>query len=351
MRPHHTLRVPIEDTSSVHEARRVARRLAQAMEFTPARVEQIVICASELATNIDKHTRGGAIYLQPTPGSAARDLELLSVDDGPGAEPFERLLTDGYTTTGTLGAGLGAVRRMASRFVPYSQSSRGTVVYARFRPEPGPSAPGVEPVEMGALCLPAHGQEVSGDAYRILDDERDLALLIVDGLGHGAEAARASHRALAMLQHPADVSPAAVLSAVHQGLLGTRGAAAAAVRVDLRRGRGEFCGIGNISGVVLAGGTLSSQRLGSRPGTLGLKIPRPQSQPFALPPQGILLLHTDGIRARWDLAQYSGLLAQPTTVLAAVLVRDFWRARDDATVMALRPRPMLRGDRTPWAQA
>lgn len=342
VKPRHTLRVPIEDTSSVHPVRRVARRLAQAMDFSPSRVEEVVICASELATNVDKHTRGGAIYLQPAPGSAARDLELLSVDDGPGVERFERCLTDGYTTAGTLGTGLGAVRRMASRFSVYSQPTGGSVVFARFRPEPGPS--GAEPLDAGALCLPAVREEVSGDAYRVLDETAEVATLVVDGLGHGAEAARASQRALSALDDPA-AAPPRLMTSVHQRLVGTRGAAAAAARMDLPRRRGEFCGIGNVSAVVVSAEVASYQRLGSRPGTLGLNIPTPQSQPFTVPSHGLLLLHTDGIRARWDLTRYPGLLAQPVAVLAAVLVRDFWRQRDDATIVALRPRQVPGGDR------
>lgn len=352
LRTHHTLRVPINDTSSVHEARRVARGVAQALEFSPARVDQIVICASELATNVHKHTRGGAVYLQPTPGSEVRDLQLLAVDDGPGVEPFDRCLADGYTTTGTLGAGLGAVRRTATRFATYSQLSRGTVVFARFRAEPGPGMLAPEPVDVGALCLPARGQEISGDAYRIVDTETDLTLLVADGLGHGTDAARASHRALASLRHSADPHPPGLLNAIHQRLVGTRGAAAAVVHLDLEHGTGEFCGIGNVAGLVLDEGLLSSRRLGSRPGILGLQAPPgPQSQTFALPPYGILLLHTDGISARWDLAHYPGLLAQPAIVLAAILVRDFWRHRDDGTIVVLRPRPPLWGERTRDAPA
>lgn len=341
---HQTQRIVVDDLSAVPAARRDARNLAQSLGFSPSRVEQIAICASELATNLDKHTRGGEIYLQPVPATAAPELEMLSVDGGPGVEPFERCLVDGYSTTRTLGAGLGAVRRMANMFTTYSRAEQGSVVYARFGPYPGRPAQRTH-IEVGALCLPAYGHEVSGDAYRISDDGTDVTVLIVDGLGHGTEAARASHRAIEPSYGPTDVDPAAVLKTVHDRLLATRGAAAAAVRIEVRHGRALFCGVGNISGAVLASAVTSPQRLGSRPGTLGLKMPTPNSQAVALPAHGTLVLHTDGIRARWDLARYPGLLAQPAPVLAAVLVRDFWRHRDDAAIAVLRTRPVLGGDR------
>lgn len=330
-----TLRVEIDEPSAVYEVRRVAKRLARSLGFASVRQEQITVCASELAANVVTHTRGGVMYLQAAPGTDAPDLELLAVDDGPGVESFERCLVDGYTTVpGSLGTGLGAVRRMATRFAAYSLPSWGTVVFARFRPGPELSAPPRLSTEVGALCVAAKGQTVSGDAYRVLEDDNTLALLMVDGLGHGAEAARASLRALPALVRTADAYPPDLLAAVHRRLLGTRGAAGAAVRIDRRRGRGEFCGVGNLTGVVLSG---ESHQLSSRPGTLGLKLPFPYCEAFPLPRYAMVLMHTDGIRQQWNLARYPRLLAQPPIIIAAVLVHDYWRPRDDAAVVVMRP--------------
>ena len=43
-----------------------------------------------------------------------------------------RCLTDGYSTAGTPGTGLGAVRRLANEFDIYSAPGEGTIVMARF---------------------------------------------------------------------------------------------------------------------------------------------------------------------------------------------------------------------------
>ena len=50
-----------------------------------------------------------------------------------------------------------------------------------------------------------------------------------------------------------------------------------------------------------------------------------------------MILHSDGITGRWDLPAYPGLVAQHPSLLAGVLLRDHRRARDDASVVAMRP--------------
>lgn len=330
-----TLRLYIDDPSAIQVARRAGQELAGALGFSAARAEQVAICASELASNIDKHAYGGTLYIQASPASPG--LEMLAVDDGPGVEGFERCLVDGYTTTGTLGTGLGAVRRMATRFATYSLPSRGTVVHAMFLPETRVDTPGVEDVDVGALCLPAWGQEVSGDGYRVVRTGRALTLLVVDGLGHGVEAASAAQGALMAFDTVADLPLPTVIETVHRRLRRTRGAAAGVVRLDLVHLGGEFCGVGNVSCAVLQEGGAVARRISSKPGTLGLYLSRTMSHTFELPPHGTVLLHTDGITSRWDLDVYPGLFGRPVAVMAAVLVRDCWRGRDDGTVVVLRP--------------
>ena len=50
----------------------------------------------------------------------------------------------------------------------------------------------------------------------------------------------------------------------------------------------------------------------------------------------LIILHSDGLTSRWDLATYPGLAGQHPSLLAGVLLRDFRRGRDDASVVAMR---------------
>ena len=48
-------------------------------------------------------------------------------------------------------------------------------------------------------------------------------------------------------------------------------------------------------------------------------------------------MYSDGLLTRWSLSQYPGLINRPAAVIAAVLLRDFRRSRDDSSVFVLRP--------------
>jgi hypothetical protein len=50
-------------------------------------------------------------------------------------------------------------------------------------------------------------------------------------------------------------------------------------------------------------------------------------------------MHSDGLGSRWDLADYPGLSERASTLIAAVLYRDFRRGNDDVTVVAVREAP------------
>ena len=50
----------------------------------------------------------------------------------------------------------------------------------------------------------------------------------------------------------------------------------------------------------------------------------------------VLVLHSDGLGGRWDLARYPGLSRHHPSLVAGVLFRDWSRRRDDVTVVAAR---------------
>ena len=92
----------------------------------------VAIAATELANNLLLHAGGGELLIQTLGPTIRPRVELLAIDRGPGMSDVARCLTDGYSTAGTPGTGLGAVRRLASEFDIYSAPGEGTVVMARF---------------------------------------------------------------------------------------------------------------------------------------------------------------------------------------------------------------------------
>src|SRR4029077_5033832 len=102
-------------------------------------------------------------------------------------------LRDGHSTSGTMGGGLGALSRMSDSFEIFTQPSRGTAVRLELWAKPLPSRS--PPIEYGGLCIPTHGEPVSGDGWTVEEWRDQLSVLLADGLGHGVfahEAARAA---------------------------------------------------------------------------------------------------------------------------------------------------------------
>ena len=121
-------------------------------------------------------------------GAAA--VELISLDRGPGIADLAACLTDGYSTGGTPGTGLGAVRRLADEFDIFSTAPGGTVILARINDSRTLNAghgqaAAAAVFTTGAVTLCAPGETVCGDAWSMVQGNGRMALLVADGLGHG----------------------------------------------------------------------------------------------------------------------------------------------------------------------
>ena len=320
--------IAVSEASQAGEARRVATRMAEAIGFDEQARGEVAIVATELATNLARHARDGRLLIQALALSGGPTIEILSVDGGPGMTDVAHCLRDGYSTAGTPGNGLGAVRRLSSVFDVHSTAGAGTVIVSRLCRQA--SAPAPARYELAAISIPAPHEEVCGDAWRIAERDGDCAVLVVDGLGHGPLAAHAAVRAGAVFDETPFDDGAVLIERAHRALAGTRGAALAVARIDAGL---RYTGVGNISGV-LAGGE-RSRGLASQNGTVGLEIRKVLSFDYEWPPRGLLVMHSDGISNRWRLDAYPGLAQRHPAVVAGVLWRDFGRGRDDATIVVV----------------
>jgi stage II sporulation SpoE-like protein len=124
---------------------------------------------------------------------------------------------------------------------------------------------------------------------------------------------------------------------MHRSLAATRGAAAAVAVIERERGIVRFAGVGNVCATIeLAGATRSAV---SHHGTLGHDVLRFQEFTYPWSPASILVLHSDGVSARWRLGDSPGLAARDPALIAGVLLRDHQRERDDATVLVVKDSP------------
>ena len=325
--------VSLSDFSSTAEARRAGARMASLLGLNEKKSGETAIVITEAARNAVVYGGGGQLLLSGIKSKNETRMEIVALDRGPGIADLPRALQDGYSTGGTPGTGLGAIKRMADAFDVFS-NAKGTAIFARIEQSENEQRSHKSSVELAGLVSPIAGETASGDnlAWEINGDR--CIVMMADGLGHGIQAAQAADEAVRVFRAHSSESPASLISRVHDALKKTRGAAGAIAEVRTLAGTLTYAGVGNISGSILSN-TLS-RSLVSHNGTLGHVMARVQEFKVEWPKDGVLVMHSDGLQSRWDLARYPGLLARQPGLIAGVLLRDFRRERDDASVLVLK---------------
>lgn len=322
--------IPIVESSQIAQARREAVQTATAQGFDETDTGRVAIVASELATNLIKHGGGGELLIASYEDPSGAGVELIALDKGRGIPDLHACLRDGYSSSGTAGHGLGAIRRQSQVMEIVSWPERGTAVLARLSATTARSQkPPLRPA-WGCICVPMPGEEVSGDACAATDTDAGRTLIVADGLGHGSQAAIASSEALRLFQRNKSLPVPDLLQHLHAGLRSTRGAAVALARFDRDRALVVYGGIGNIAAAVVSDSGV--RRMVSMNGITGHGVRKIRSFDYAYT-TGVVVMNSDGLATNWSLEPYPGLINAHPTLIAAVLYRDFARHRDDVTVM------------------
>jgi anti-sigma regulatory factor (Ser/Thr protein kinase) len=304
--------------------------MANRLQFPATRTDQVALAVSEAASNLHKHARQGALLLSVSRDSPEPGIELVTIDAGPGFGNVPAAMRDGHSTAGTLGIGLGAIRRLADFCDLYSMPGRSSALVARFWPRPrGDQAA----VRCAGLIRPITGEMECGDRFGAIHADGTLTAVLCDGLGHGPLAAKAALEAVAAVLEDATGTPAALLQRVHQRLGSTRGAAIGIVK--LTDGLAQFAGLGNIAATILAGG--SRKGMLSVPGIAGHQARSIRQFDYEVPAHAAVILHSDGVSSRWEAGALPALENKDPLVIAATLLAEAGIHRDDAGVLVLKP--------------
>lgn len=326
--------VPVLEQSGVFEVRRRASEIAAQQGFSDEAVGRVALIATELASNLVKHTCGGEVLVGTFADDADSGLELLALDKGPGMADVQACLTDGYSSAGTSGRGLGGVLRQSKLFEVASWSGVGTGMLSRvvasgavtnaLAQGSAPSSP------WGAVSVPKPGEMVCGDSWGVANTALGRTLIVADGLGHGPEAAEASVEAVRLFHRYNGHEVGTLLDYIHGGLRATRGAAVSIARYDAAAQRIVYGGIGNVAGAIGHKGAL--RRMVSMAGTAGHNVRKIQT--FDYPFEGgLVILYSDGLATNLATEKYSNLATFHPSLIAGLLYRDHTRKRDDATVL------------------
>ena len=320
----------VEDASAVAACRSAALGLADRLRFPAVRADQLALAVTEAASNLHKHASAGSLWLAVNRDGEPPGIDVATIDAGPGVPDVAAAMRDGHSTAGTLGIGLGAIQRLADSCGLYSMPGHGTALTLRFR-SPGTRFPATP--RWGGLVRPIDGETECGDAYGAAQVGDAIVAVLCDGLGHGPLAAAAAAEGVAaVLDDPAG-DPAALVGRMHGRMAGTRGGAVGVVR--LGGGIARFCGLGNVAASILSQGRRKS--MVSIPGIAGHQARTIRQFDYELPPGAAVILHSDGISARWEAAALPGLETRDPLLIAAVLLAEAGIHRDDAGILVLKP--------------
>ena len=188
----------------------------------------------------------------------------------------------------------------------------------------------------GVATLALAGQRESGDLHLVRAIAGGACVAVVDGLGHGEEAAAAAKTAVATVERFAHEPPLSVLQRCHEALIGTRGVVMSLATFDASRGTMTWLGVGNVEGVLQhADWSERSARVSlvTRGGILGGELPAVQAAIVPVTPGDTLVFATDGVRQEF-VADIS--LREPPQRLADQILARFGKGTDDALVLVAR---------------
>jgi phosphoserine phosphatase RsbX len=178
-------------------------------------------------------------------------------------------------------------------------------------------------VSWGMASSPLAPEDRSGDLCAVWSPSDGALIAVVDGAGHGEEAAVAAQIAADVMSPFAHESPVALVLRCHEHLRGTRGAAMTLASLNLLDRTMTWLGIGNVEAVLCRGAALEghdSERVLLRSGVVG----------YRLKAHDILIMATDGVRP--EFAEDAALAGDPKAI-AARLLAQYDSHRDDALVV------------------
>ncbi len=190
-------------------------------------------------------------------------------------------------------------------------------------------------VEWGLAGAALEGDE-SGDVHVVRAFPRGVLVAVIDGLGHGPEAAAAAKEAARTLEAFAGEPVATLVARCHEALRKTRGAVMTLASFDSGDSSMTWMGIGNVEGILLRAGPVAEparEAVTLRGGVVGYQLPTLRASALTVSRGDTLILATDGIRGGF----LAGLTVRgsPQELAESIFAR-YARGSDDALVVVAR---------------
>ncbi|MBL0745850.1 SpoIIE family protein phosphatase [Chryseolinea lacunae] len=328
----------IEERSYVSYIKREIHHGNLKRHFSQKQVGEIDIIVSELTSNLIKYAGSGDLLFRTFDvGESDSVFEILCLDRGEGMADTLKMKKDGYSTSSTLGQGLGAIERLSTTTALYSTPGWGTIVYAMVSTQTQTKAmnsPGFE-FSSRALMVNKPRETECGDGYCIQETPTHYRMFFGDGLGHGPHAKTAVDKAIEYFLQSPENDPVVILKNIHDYVRKTRGLVATIALCDKQAGTWKFCGVGNILTRVFSG--IQYKNYMPYNGTLGLNIPNSMnSSVYPVERNQHVIMCSDGINTRWDIGRFPSVFRYDSIILAACIYKDHVRGTDDASVLIVK---------------
>jgi anti-sigma regulatory factor (Ser/Thr protein kinase) len=318
--------VAVCDGASVSQVRTLIRDSAAPLGLPVAVVESLATAAGELARNQLLHARRGRVCVSVVERAGVPGIEVVAQDLGAGIADPAAALRGGAGGPDHLGVGFSAAYRLADEMDVDVRLGEGTAVRLRKFAQPLPRR------EVAVFGRAFPGEARSGDVAAFCRRGALLTLAVIDGVGHGAAARAPAETAWEAFDANPHRSPREALDACDAALRGTRGAVMSVVQIDAEASTFSHAGVGNVSTHLYSPTQVrrfrNAQRvLGARPGA---SIPH---EVLPLPVRSVVVMFSDGLSTRLDLAADPALMRQPALVIAQRLLERHAQPTDDALVL------------------
>jgi anti-sigma regulatory factor (Ser/Thr protein kinase) len=330
-------------TSDILPAQQTVRKVATEVGFDTTSIEEMAVVVSELVTNLVKHTGGGIISITSLAADGRVGIQIESDDDGVGIANIEQAMTDGFSTSGSLGYGLGTVNRLMDQMDIVSSPGKGVhLICQRWLRTAAPDHSQI-PLEIGVATQPKLGFEDNGDSFVVKRWGYSILVGVIDGLGHGNLAHYAAETARTYIETHYDQPMGRIFGGVAHVCRATRGVVLALARFDFLQPAPAdqdppfhltYANIGNIECRVF--NSPQPVNLILRRGVLGGVAPNAAINESPWYMRNIMVLHSDGLTTHWRWEDFGDLEGQSAAVIAHRLIRTLAKEDDDATVLVVK---------------
>ncbi|KMT22000.1 ATP-binding SpoIIE family protein phosphatase [Clostridium cylindrosporum] len=339
----------IKNEWDIGSARRYIANSCRDLGFNEIEVGEISIVVNELCTNIIKHgCVEGKIKFSKINNGLESGIEIISHDKGPGIENIDEVIKDGFSSKGTIGGGFGAIKRLMDDMEVYSQfngdscnynpysynlklNCTGTIIVAKKWLKSVKNIASQD-IKISVMSRPHPNSNVNGDGYYIKHLKGKSIIAVIDGIGHGTEANKASKKACELIEENISKCLKEIILSLDTGLRHTRGVVIGLLAIDEFKGELTYVGIGNIQFTYIFEDNVV--RILPTSGILGVTPNnKVRIQKVFYQKGSILIMNTDGISNKWQIDNYSREVRDNPSFLSNSILKDFGKNNDDSTVL------------------